>query len=578
MRSIASGSTQCLSPQNMKIFTRIILLMALISVIAIDGCKNNKSKMQKELLTFIKKFDSVVQPLTKESSLAYWNASISGKDEDWKKSEDLNIELTKVFSNKEDFATLKRIKESDAITDELLKRQLEVMYNAYLGNQVDTALLNSAIKMQTEVEKKYSNFRADVNGKKLSDNEVEDVLKTSTNSVELQQAWEGHKAIGPVVAEDIINLVKKRNEIAKQLGFASYHEMSLKLSEQDPEVISNLFDELDNLTRDAFAGLKGEIDTFLSARNKVKTDELMPWHYQNRFFQEAPAIYSVDLDKYYKGQNIETLTIDYYASIGLDINDMIAKSDLYEKPGKNQHAYCIDIDNLGDVRVLCNIKPNYNWMNTMLHEFGHANYDKYIDGQLPFSLRNPAHTFTTEAIAMFFGRMGSNARFLVDMKLTDTADARKVADEAFKVLRLEQLTFSRWAQVMYRFEKELYANPDQDLNALWWDLVEKYQMIKRPAGRNLPDWASKIHIATSPCYYHNYLLGELLASQFNHYIAADVLKSDDFGQSYFGNKEVGNYLKEKIFKPGARYSWNEMIEKATGEKLTAKYYAEQFVN
>jgi peptidyl-dipeptidase A len=561
----------------MKIFNRIILLMALISLIAVDGCKNNKSRMQKELLAFIKKFDLVVQPLTKESSLAYWNASISGKDEDWKKSEDLNIELTKVFANKPDFAVLKRIKESDAITDELLKRQLDVMYNAYLGNQVDTALLNSAIKMQTEVEKKYSNFRADVNGKKLSDNEVEDILKTSTNSAELRQAWEGHKAIGPVVAQDIINLVKKRNEIAKQLGFSNYHEMSLKLSEQDPEDISSLFDELDNLTRDSFAGLKGEIDSFLSKRDNVKPEELMPWHYQNRFFQEAPAIYSVDLDKYYKSRNIETLTTDYYASLGLDIKDMIAKSDLYEKPGKNQHAYCIDIDNMGDVRVLCNIKPNYNWMSTMLHEFGHANYDKYIDAKLPFSLRNPAHTFTTEAIAMFFGRMSSNARFLVDMKLTDTADARKVSEEGFKVLRLEQLTFSRWAQVMYRFEKALYAEPDQDLNKLWWDLVEKYQMIKRPANRNQPDWASKIHIATSPCYYHNYLLGELLASQFNHYITATVLKSEDFGQSYFGKKEVGDYLKENVFKPGALFSWNEMIEKATGEKLSAKYYAEQFV-
>ncbi len=562
----------------MKIFKRIILWMALLSVISIDGCKNNKPHMQKELHSFIKKFDAVVQPLMKESALAYWNASISGKDEDWNRSEELNIELTKVFSNKEDFKTLQNIKESGAITDELLKRQLEVMYNAFLSNQVDTELLNSVIKMETEIEKKYSNFRADVNGKKLSDNEVEEILKISTNSVELQKAWEGHKAIGPVVEQDIINLVKKRNEIAKQLGFSTYHEMSLKLSEQDPEDISKLFDELDNLTRDAFAGLKTEIDAYLAKRDNVKAEELMPWHYQNRFFQEAPAIYSVDLDKYYEKQNIETLTSDYYSSIGLDIKDMLAKSDLYEKPGKNQHAYCIDIDHQSDIRVLCNIKPNYSWMNTMLHEFGHATYDKYIDPQLPFSLRDPAHTFTTEAIAMFFGRMASNAKFLVDMKLTDTADARKVSAEGFKVLRLEQLTFSRWAQVMYRFEKALYENPDQDLNTLWWDLVEKYQMIKRPAGRNQPDWASKIHIATSPCYYHNYLLGELLASQFNHYLAAEVLKSADFGQSYFGKPEVGNYFKEKVFKPGARYSWNEMIEKATGEKLTAKYYSEQFVN
>ncbi len=559
----------------MKQFKACLTLLALIAFVS--SCKKPQEKMEKELSTFIARYDSVVEPLQKESNLAYWTASISGKPEDWKKSEDLSIKLTGVYSNKEDFAILKKIKESGAVKDTLLGRELTILYNAYHGAQVDTAKLNAAIKMQTAIEQKFSNFRADVGGKKITDNEVEEILKKSTNSGELQKAWEGHKAIGPVVAGDIIQLVKKRNEIAKELGFNNYHEMSLKLSEQDPAEISSLFDELDKLTSASFAGLKGEIDTYLSKRDNVKTADLMPWHYQNRFFQEAPAIYSVDLDKYYKGKNIEKLTTDYYNSIGLDVAGMMAKSDLYEKPGKNQHAYCMDVDNRGDVRVLCNIKPNASWMGTMLHEFGHANYDKYINEQLPFVLRNPAHTFTTEAIAMFFGRMSSNPQFLVDMKLTDTADARKVAGESYKVQRLEQLTFSRWAQVMYRFEKGMYGNPDQDLNKLWWDLVEKYQLLKRPAGRNQPDWATKIHIASYPCYYHNYLLGELLASQLNHHIAANVLKSNDFKQSYYGKTEVGAYLKENIFMPGARFYWNDMIEKATGEKLTAKYYAEQFV-
>ncbi|MHC1777518.1 MAG: M2 family metallopeptidase [Lentimicrobium sp.] len=558
----------------------INLLLSLIAVALITGgCSNKNEKMEKELKAFIASWESRVEPLQKAAYEAYWNASISGKDEDYAKSEDLQFQLNSIYTNKDDFALLKRIKDAGVMNDTLLKRQLDVLYSAYLGNQIDTTLLAKRIKMEVEIEKKYSNFRADVDGKKLSDNEVEEVLKTSVNSIELKGAWEGHKKIGPIVADDIVKLVKVRNEIAQQLGFKNYHAMSLELSEQNPDDISALFDELDNLTRDAFTGLKDEIDTYLANRLKINKDQLMPWHYQNRFFQEAPAIYSVDLDKYYKEQNIEKLTTDYYTSIGLDISDMLASSDLYEKPGKNQHAYCIDIDNNGDVRILCNIKPNYNWMNTMMHEFGHGVYDKYIDRNLPFSLRNPSHTFTTEAIAMLFGRMGANPQWMQDMGLIDCTEKAKVAIESFRVLRLEQLTFSRWAQVMYRFEKSLYENPGQDLNTLWWDLVEKYQMIKRPADRNEPDWASKIHIATSPCYYHNYLLGELLASQLNHYITANIVKSDDFrNQSFFGNKEAGSYLTEKVFMPGASLYWNDMIEKATGEKLTARYYADQFVN
>ncbi|MFH1121253.1 MAG: M2 family metallopeptidase [Bacteroidota bacterium] len=555
------------------------LLMLTAFAMIFESCSNKNERMEKELKTFIANWEAKVEPLQKEAYLAYWNASISGKDEDYSVSEQLQLQLNSIYTSKEDFALLKKIKESNSISDSLLKRQLDVLYNQYLGNQIDTGLLAKKIKMEVEIEKMYSNFRAEVDGKLLSDNDVEDILKKSRSNNELKTAWEAHKKLGSVVSAGIIELVKVRNQIAKQLGFKNFHAMSLELSEQNPEEINSLFDELDNLTRDAFAGLKDKIDLHLAGQLSISKDKLMPWHYQNRFFQEAPAIYSIDLDKYYKDQNIEQLTTDYYTSIGLDINDMIAGSDLYEKPGKNQHAYCIDIDNVGDVRVLCNIKQNYSWMNTMMHEFGHGVYDKYIDRNLPFSLRNPSHTFTTEAIAMLFGRMGANPQWMTDMSLIDSTEKVSIAEKSYRVLRLEQLTFSRWAQVMYRFEKAMYENPDQDLNKLWWDLVEKYQMLKRPEDRNEPDWASKIHIATFPCYYHNYLLGELLASQLNHFITANIVKSDDFRyQSFYGNKDAGQYLVDKVFMPGASLYWNDMIEKATGEKLTARYYADQFVN
>jgi len=155
----------------------------------------------------------------------------------------------------------------------------------------------------------------------------------------------------------------------------------------------------------------------------------------------------------------------------------------------------------------------------------------------------------------------------------------KIASDCYKSLKLQQLVFSRWTQVVYRFEKAMYANPDQDLNKLWWDLVEKYQMLNRPENRNSPDWASKIHLALYPCYYHNYQLGELLASQMHYYIVNNITKSGNFkSDSYIGNKEIGNWMTKNIFNVGMKYEWNEMIERATGEKLTAKYFAMQFVD
>ena len=555
-----------------------LLTTASMLTLMFFSCTSKQEKMENKLHEFITKLEVDVVPLSKEANIASWDASISGKDEDYKRSEEAQIKLIKIFSDPTLFAQLKEIKESGLVKDSTLSREMEVLYPNFLRNQVNKDLLEKKIKMEAELEKKYSNFRANLNGKMVTDNEIENILSTSKNSKELEAAWNAHKKIGKEVAADIIAVVKLRNQIAKELGYENYHTMNMTLSEQNPNEILALFDELDNLTKDAFAGLKGDIDTYFSKRYGVAKEKLMPWHYQNRFFQEAPKIYDVDLDQFYKDKDVVALDKKYYSSIGIPVDDILKNSDLFEKTGKNQHAYCTDIDRNGDVRILCNIKPTMSWMGTMLHESGHGTYSKYFDPSKPFLLRDAAHTFTTEAIAMMNGRFSSNPQWMLDMGVINAEQKSKIEDVCHKSLRLEQLTFSRWAQVMYRFEKAMYADPDQDLNALWWTLVEKYQLLKKPEGRNEPDWASKVHIALYPCYYHNYLMGELLASQLFYYISDNVLKNTDYKNvSFVNHPEVGTYLKEKVFMPGALYQWNDMIKRATGEKLTAKYYAKQFV-
>ncbi len=529
--------------------------------------------MEKRMKKFISYYEAKAIPLSREAALTSWNANITGTDADWASSEKASFELAKFYTDAKAFSELKTIKESGVIQDPLLARQLVLLYDAYLAGQVDTALIAERLKMETEINKKYSNFRANINGKELSDNQIEDILRNSVISSELQTAWEGHKLIGPLVAGDIIKLVKQRNLIATKLGFSNFHEMSLKLSGQDPEEVTAIFDELDNLTRDNFAQLKGDIDNYYAKRYKIKVSELRPWHYQNRYFQEGPQIYPVDFDSYYEKQDPVKLASTFFDGIGLNVDAILAKSDLYEKPGKNQHAFSTDIDRAGDVRTLDNVRPDSYWMNTMLHELGHGVYSYYNDMTLPFTLRDAAHAFTTEAIANFFGRLAKDAGWMEGMGIIDQKESEKISENCRKSLRLEMLVFSRWAQVMYRFEKSMYEDPDQDLNKLWWEMVEKYQMLAKPEGREMPDWATKIHIALYPCYYHNYLLGELLASQLYGYITTNI--TDD--PSFVGEKNVGTYLKEKVFLPGTRYYWNDMIEKATGEKLTAKYYAKQFV-
>jgi peptidyl-dipeptidase A len=121
----------------------------------------------------------------------------------------------------------------------------------------------------------------------------------------------------------------------------------------------------------------------------------------------------------------------------------------------------------------------------------------------------------------------------------------------------------------------MYEDPGQDLNKLWWDLVEKYQLVRRPEGRDAPDFAAKIHVVSAPAYYHNYLMGELFACQVHATIARDILKTEPATALYNGRPEVGMFLKEKVFEPGRSLPWNGLANHATGADLNAKAFAEE---
>jgi peptidyl-dipeptidase A len=179
---------------------------------------------------------------------------------------------------------------------------------------------------------------------------------------------------------------------------------------------------------------------------------------------------------------------------------------------------------------------------------------------------------------MLMERQPSNADWLQAMVGVSTKDKEIIRAVGQENLRMHALIFCRWTQVMMRFEKAMYENPNQDLNTLWWNLVKEYQMITPPEGRHAPDWAAKIHLAQYPAYYHNYQLGELTASQLQHYIAMNILKQVQDKDVCFTNKpEVGKYLSIKVFAPGASLRWDELIKHATGEPLSAKYFAEEYV-
>ena len=549
--------------------------------------------MPNSLETFITQQTNDFQPLNTRIAELSWQVSTTGKPEYEEQLGEAIKQARLLLSDKARYEALRELlkKEGRSVTtkqDELLLRQAKLMDNGMRANQISPDLINKMTELEIEIQSQFVKFRATVGGKPMADNDLKRILKESDDVALRQEAWEASKQIGLQVADTVRKLAHTRNEAARQAGFRNYYTMRLETDELSEAEVFGLFDELKRGIDPAWQAYKAQLDSGLAQRFNISIEDLRPWHYGDPFFQE-PQPSDVNLDAHFADKDLEKLTLEYFGDIGLEVGDILERSDLYERPGKEQHAFCTHIDRGGDVRVLCNNRPNAQWMETMLHEFGHAVYDKYLDMSLPYLLRDPAHTLTTEAVAILSGDLVNEAAWLAKYAGVDKAAAQHLEAKLSEAKRTSRLIFARWVFVMVHFERALYEDPDRDLNTLWWDLVERFQNVTRPdcfsplpLGEGLgvradaaerADWAAKIHIGIAPVYYHNYLMGAMIAAQLRDHMLHHVVAGSH--EAYVSDKRIGEYMVTRLFQPGATRDWRGWLHHATGVALTADAYAKR---
>ena len=516
----------------------------------------------------VEDLESRFEDLETRFHAAYWESQIDATPESESRRAELELELRKLKGDPDHLAAVEEALENE-IHEADLKRQLEILRLSLKGNQMDDAHREAIVALSSSIETDFASFRPVIGEKRLTENDIEELLKTSNDSEERREVWEASKKVGQLVSDRIRELVRTRNEVARDLGYADYYNMALDLQEMDEDWLFGVMDELERVTDEPFDSFKGELDRKLTER--FGTSELAPWHYSDPFFQMAPPDGRVSLDHFFPNPDAPDLARKTFAGWGIDLDRVIESSDLFPRERKSQHAFCIQMDRGGDVRILANVVPGERWVEVMLHESGHAAYDVSIDDHLPYLLRRPAHTFVTEAIAIMSGRLMRNPTWLTSVRGIDEAEVSGLSTELRRASSVQSLVFSRWGLVMVHFERALYADPESDLDSKWWELVERFQRVSPPADRSEPDWAAKIHVAVAPVYYHNYLLGEMLASQIEETCEREC-------GGLVGSVDAGKLLVSRVFRPGSSLRWDEITKEATGGPLSAEAFARRAVS
>jgi peptidyl-dipeptidase A len=226
------------------------------------------------------------------------------------------------------------------------------------------------------------------------------------------------------------------------------------------------------------------------------------------------------------------------------------------------------------------IETNTTWWETSLHELGHIYYFKaYSTPEVPVLLRNGANRAYHEAIGSQIGLASLQKPLLESLQLIP---ANTVTNDTLSLLTdaLQHIVVLPWASgTMTRFEEALYAKniPMDQYNKTWWDLAKRYQGIVPPTdrGEEYCDGCTKTHIIDDPAQYYDYAMAEILLFQFHDHIAKNILKQDPRATNYWGNKEVGNFLRT-LMAPGASVDWREHLKKNLGTEVSAKPILDYF--
>ena len=475
-------------------------------------------------------------------------------------------------------------------------KQLEkILYAAANNPQTVPELVKARIKAETEQTEKLFGFEFKIDGKPVTTNAIDDILKKENNVSERQKAWEASKEVGRVLKDGLVNLQRLRNETVKALGYNDYFSYQVSDYGMSTEEMMELMKKLNRELRPLFRELHTYARYELSKRYGVKeVPDMIPAHWlPNRWGQDWNTIVTaegVDLDAALRQKTAEWLVQqgeNFYVSLGFPKLPPVfwEKSSLYPLPPdatykKNNHASAWHMDLESDVRSLMSVEPNAEWYETVNHELGHIYYYmSYTNPEVPMILREGANRAYHEAMGSLMGLAAMQRPFIEQLQLIA---ANGKSDDQTLLLKdaLNYAVFIPFsAGVMSEFEHDLYKNnlPKEQYNKSWWELCEKYQGMAPPSprGEEYCDAASKTHINDDAAQYYDYALSYIILFQLHDHIATKILQQDVHATNYYGNKAVGDFLRD-IMRPGASRDWREVLREKTGEDLSARAMLKYF--
>lgn len=578
---------------SMKI--RITMFVAALLLIS---CAGKAPKQEAD--EFLKSYNEQFQGLFYKANEAQWIANTDISDAHDSMATEATKMLAKFQGSTEVIEKTKTLLAQKDKLDPLHVMQLEkIRLAAAHSPGTISAIVDSLISATTKQTSILYGYEYMMTGKdgepmKVTTNNIDKVLQESNDVKERLFAWETSKGVGVKLKDGLAELQFLRNKVAREMGYTSYFDLEVADYGMTTKEMMELMDKLVAELRPLYSELHTYARYELAKRYKKPVPEKIPAHWlSNRWGQNWPGfVQAINLDKLFEGKTKEWIVQqaeNFYVSLGYPkLNQTFwSKSDLYPvEPGsnrkKNNHASAWHLNLADDYRSLMSVEPDADWFKTTHHELGHIYYFiEYTNPDVPLLLRGGANRSYHEGIGDLMAVASMQRPYLQSVGLlsadTKIDQTQWLLNEALSQSSIVFIPFS--AGTMSHFEHDLYEEnlPKDEFNKRWWAHVEKYQGIVAPTPRleEYCDAATKTHIIDDPAQYYDYALSCVLKFQLHDYIAKNILKQDPRNCNYYGNRDVGEFLRG-IMRSGASRDWRVVLKEKTGEDLSARAMLEYY--
>jgi peptidyl-dipeptidase A len=580
-----------------KTLALLTILGAAALILSCGGDSAVEAELQAAAQTFLDEYNETYVALYTESAEAEWALNtkiVDGDDTNTQRTEAANRAFAAFTGSVEAIEKTRALLEDRDELTPLQVRQLEaILFLAANNPQTVPELVNERIAAEAKQTENLFGFDFELDGESVSTNQLDEVLRESSDLNQRLEAWNAAKAVGPGLKEGLINLVPLRNGTVQALGFEDF--FSYQVSEYDMttdemvELNKQFVRELWPLYRQLHTWARYE----LADRYGEEVPEMLPAHWlPDRWGQEWAALVSVegiDLDGRLAEYDAEWLMEQseaFFVSLGYpELPETFwERSSLYPLPPdapfkKNNHASAWHMDLENDVRSLMSVEADENWWMTVHHELGHIYYYiAYTNPDVPPLLREGANRGFHEAIGYLLGLASMQKSFLQGRGLVE-ADVETDEIQALLKEALDQVVFIPWsAGVMTLFVRDLYQGlTPEEYNQRWWDYKLDLQGIVPPSERptDACDPATKTHINDDAAQYYDYAISYILLHQFHAHIANEILGQDPHNTDYYGSAEAGAFI-DSILRLGATEDWRSVMLDSLGQEVSAQPMLDYF--